>query len=129
MALVLGLGGMVGCGDDSGGGDAGGTTSTTSTTSATGAASEGDSEDLTAAVDEFCAKVDAVKERFEQVQGGEPGEPLSSEVEAELSDLVDEALPLMTSLQGQQAQMLPGDAARFRRCAELFGGSVNVTPG
>ena len=122
MALALCVGGTAACGDDGDGAAAEGTTSSTGPT--TTAASDGD---LTAQVDEFCEKSEAVQARFQEMQSG-TGDPPTSEEEAELSQLASEALPLMMTLQGQQAQMLPGDAARFQECANLFNGGATVAP-
>lgn len=119
MALALCVGGTTACSDDGGdGGTAGGASTTTAAT--TGA--EG-GDDLTAKVDEFCAVTEQVQARFQEIQS-DSDDPPTSEEEAEIGQLAQGALPLMMELQPKLAEMLPGDAARFQECAQLFGGGV-----
>lgn len=116
LALVLGA---AACGDD-GGGSAAGTTTSASTTTASTAPS-----DPAAQVDEFCAKTDEIKALFESA-GDDPSQPPSSADEARISALLQEAAPMMVTLQMSTAQMLPGDIARFQECSAVLGGTGGI---
>ncbi len=118
LALTLCVSGIAACGDDDEGSSA---TTTTTTTAPTTTALD----DPAAAVDEFCAKTEEL-DALAQELGDDPANPPSSEDEQYFQDLGGELLQMMMSLQPAAEQMLPGDAARFQECAEIFSGMATA---
>ena len=106
-ALVVGAmtaGGLVGCGDDGGGGAGAPTTAGRS------------DEELVAEIDEFCTGV----EEFQELVGQMAGD-LEDIDPALQSQVADEARALARTeleLEPQVSDLLPGDIARYERCAE-----------
>jgi len=128
VALALCVGGTAACGGDDGGGDAAdGTTSTTATTAPETSAV---ADDLSAAVDDFCAKSEEFQQLIRASAGNGaagPVDPSTSEAaSARMTELTGELAGQLMTLQAQTAQMLPGDAARFQECAQVFGGGAQV---
>lgn len=130
VALALCIGGTAACGGDDGGDAAAETTSTTGTTDTTGPETSAVADDLSAAVEDFCAKSEEFQAliRSSATNGAAgPVDPSTSEAaSARMTELTGELATLLMTLQGQTAQMLPGDAARFQECASVFGGSPEL---
>lgn len=109
LSLILAIGALAACGDDSGSSSAPTTTATTTTGPTTTAL-----EDPSGAVDEFCAQADEI----EAIARGP--QPTTPEQGQRSQELISEMFEAMQVLRTQTAAMVPGDVTRFEECASMF---------
>lgn len=104
-ALALVAGGLAGCGDDGDDGDGASTTSA-------GASNEA----LIAEIDAFCTGVDEFQSLVR-----DNAETLEDEaIQSRIADMAADLARTELELEAQVSRLVPGEIARYERCAETF---------